>query len=345
MKILQRNVLCALFVTLANGFFAETMLVADEQKEGFKVINLVSDMPGVAFNTDLNLINSWGLTFDTDGTLVVTDNGTALATMYTKAGIPISPPIELSDNPTGIERNPSPTSFMFLGFPAELIFVTENGRILAFNENVNPSQATLVVNSSAFGSVYKGLAIAQSGGQYFLYATDFHNRRVDVFDSNFDYKFSFNDLTVPSDFAPFNIRAINDQLYVTYAKQLAPDNHDDQAGPGNGFVDVFNTDGTFVKRLISHGALNSPWGLALVPENFGELSGKLLVGNFGNGIINIYNAKNGKFEGQLGNENGVITIEGLWALRFNDNVLFFASGPNAEADGLVGKIIPVKGSK
>src|SRR5262249_31928336 len=148
-------------------------------------------------------------------------------------------------------------------FPAEFLFATEEGTILAFNESFDPNNAIVVVDRSSFNSVYKGLAIAKSNEELFLFATDFHNGFIDVFDSSFNYITSFTDLQIPSGFAPFNVRWIHGKLYVTYAKQLAPDNHDDQAGPGNGFIDIFDTNGTFEKRLVSNGALNSPWGLAI----------------------------------------------------------------------------------
>jgi uncharacterized protein (TIGR03118 family) len=344
MKASRMKICCALLLALSQG----NMLSADEQ---FKVKNLVSNVPGIAVNTDPNLVNSWGLTFDLEGNLVVADNGTDLSTSYTVEGANVGSPITVSSAPTGVERNPSDTAFMISGFPAEFLFATEDGTILAFNQNVDPSNAIIVVDNSSLGSVYKGLAIAKSDGLFRLYATDFHNARVDVFDSNFNQLFSFSDSTIPPGFAPFNISTIHNKLYVTYAKQLAPDNEDDEAGPGNGFVDIFHTDGAFVKRLISRGALNSPWGLALAPKHFGDIGGKLLVGNFGNGIINVYNPKNGKFEGQLSNKDGVIVLSGLWAIRFNNKgmmevqrnareTLFFTSGPAGETNGLVGSIVP-----
>lgn len=351
MKLFSGNHLAAMLFLAACAFTQTPELSA----KGYTVTNLVSDIPGIAPTTDLNLKNSWGLTFDHHGNLVVADNGTSLATSYTTQGTILPFVINVPSDPTGVERNHSESAFLFspMNKPAKFIFSTEDGTILAFNDAVDPNNAIVVADRSAQNAVYKGLALAKVGRNHFLYATDFHNAVVDVFDSSFNYLFSFTDSTIPSGYAPFNVANISDTLYVTYAKQLAPDNHDDQAGPGNGFIDIFELDGTFRKRLVSHGALNSPWGLALAPEGFGEFEGKLLVGNFGNGIINAYDARNGKFHGQLSNDNGVIVIPGLWAIRFNRfdfpkakannfraTTLFFASGPNCEADGLVGKITP-----
>ncbi len=315
----------------------------------FIVTNLVSDLPGVAPKTDPNLVNSWGLTFDVSGNLIVADNGTSLSTSYAEDGTILNFVVNVPSDPSGVEINPSPSSFIIpsTAFPAEFLFATENGTILAFNQNVDPNNAIVVIDRSANNSVYKGLAIAQQPtGQFFLFAADFHNGLVDIFDSSFNFVSSFTDPSIPQGFAPFNVSEIYNNLYVTYAKQLAPDNHDDQAGPGNGFIDIFNTDGTFMKRLVSRGALNSPWGLALAPKRFGKFGGFLLVGNFGNGIINAYDPISGKFRGQLQSKDGVIVIPGLWGIRFNPSqdcnnhapALFFASGPNCESAGLVGKI-------
>src|SRR5262249_17448202 len=155
----------------------------------------------------------------------------------------------------------------------------------------------------------------------FLYLTDFHNNKIDVLDSNFHKTTlggTFTDSTLPDGFAPFNIAAINGKLYVTYAKQDA-DAEDDASGPGNGFIDVFTTDGVFEKRLVSQGPLNSTWGMAVAPASFGDFSNDLLVGNFGNGRINVFNPGTGAFLGTLSSsKNHPLVTEGLWGLAFGN---------------------------
>jgi uncharacterized protein (TIGR03118 family) len=211
----------------------------------------------------------------------------------------------------------------------------------------------IAVNNSSSGAVYKGLAIATTSGGTFIYATNFHAAKVEVYDQTFspvNQPGAFVDPKIPAGYAPFGIQNIAGKIYVTYAKQLLPDKEDDQAGPGRGFVDVFTPSGEFVRRLISHGHLNSPWGLALAPADFGTFSNKLLVGNFGDGRINVYDPVTGKFEGRLKtDENRPVQIDGLWALAFgNDanagkhNELFFTAGINDEADGLFGKLTFMK---
>jgi uncharacterized protein (TIGR03118 family) len=233
------------------------------------------------------------------------------------------------------------------------LFATEDGTIVGWNPQVNPTMGVIGVNKSSSGAVYKGLAIATTSGGTFIYATNFHEARVEVYDQTFspvNQPGAFVDPKIPAGYAPFGIQTLAGKIYVTYAKQLLPDKKDDQAGPGRGFVDVFTPSGEFVRRLISHGHLNSPWGLALAPADFGPFSNKLLVGNFGDGRINVYDPVTGKFEGRLKTgENRPVKIDGLWALAFgNDanagkhNELFFTAGINDEADGLFGKLTFMK---
>jgi uncharacterized protein (TIGR03118 family) len=202
------------------------------------------------------------------------------------------------------------------------------------------------------GAVYKGLAIASLASGTFIYATNFRFGTVEMFDSTFHLVRSFTDSKLANTcplpnqcYAPFGIQNINGNLYVTFALQDAA-RHDDVSGPAHGFVDVFDTDGNLIRRLVSHGRLNSPWGLALAPADFGPFSNDLLVGNFGDGRINVIDPNNGAFLGQLRDQAGnPITIDDLWALVFGNganaggtNELFFTAGINDEADGLFGKI-------
>jgi uncharacterized protein (TIGR03118 family) len=375
MKIFQNLPLTGtLWGILFSSLALEPILEANHTHEGhhshggYTVTNLVSDLPGVAPHTDPNLIDSWGLTFDKQGNLVVADNGTSLSTSYAQDGTILSFVINVLSDPSGLESNLSPTDFVIsngsVSGPAQYLYVTEDGTILGFNPQVNPTSAIVVVDRSGFNAVYKGLALATVSGNQYLFAADFHNALINVFDNQFNFLGSFTDPSIPSGFAPFNIRNFFGKLYVTYAKQLPPDDHDDEAGPGNGFVDIFDPGTHAATRLVSNGNLNSPWGLALGSHNFGQFSGALLVGNFGDGHINAYDPFNGTFLGQLSDSSGnPIAIDGLWAIKFAPGKdghehhhhehcgcekheahktanLFFTAGPNSESDGLVGVITP-----
>lgn len=331
-----------LAVLIAGALSFQGMLLA----EGYKLTKLVSNIPGNAPHLDPNLVNPWGLTFDLKHDLVVADNGTSLATSYTPKGSILKFVINVPNAPTGLEKPDSESRFIFqLGdkkYPAHYLFSTEEGKILAYNRKADRQNAIVVADRSIFNSVYKGLALSKNR----LYATDFHNGNIDVFDRQFNFLFSFTDTTVPTGFAPFNVRIFNNNLYVTFAKQLAPDNHDDEAGLGNGFVDIFSLDGILLQRLISQGELDSPWGLAMAPKEFSRFSHALLVGNFGNGVINAYDPVTGSFLGSLTNRHEtIISINGLWSIKFNPaskdpHALYFTAGTDDEANGTVGKITP-----
>jgi uncharacterized protein (TIGR03118 family) len=239
--------------------------------------------------------------------------------------------------------------------PALFLFDTENGTIDGWNPGVgatggNTSTVTEVARDNGANAVYKGLAIAQTpNGKTHLYATNFRSGRVEAYNRTFKPVELpgglFVDPRLPAGYGPFGIAEIKGKLYVTFAKQDAT-LHDDVAGRGHGFVDVFTNNGAFVRRLVTRGALNSPWGLALAPSGFGQFSGDLLVGNFGNGHINVYNPTTGRHLGQLRRPNGrPIVIDGLWGLRFGNgnaaktNELLFSAGPDDESHGLLGKIV------
>jgi uncharacterized protein (TIGR03118 family) len=318
--------------------------------------NLVSDIPGMAVVTDPNLVNPWGISFSPTGPFWVSDNGTGVSTLYLSDGTPISLIVTVPP-PTGGTPPSAPTGQVFNGTkdfmisgngasgPAFFIFATEDGTISGWNPSVDPTNAVLVVDNSALEAVYKGLASAQTSKGSFLYAANFRGGVVEQYDTNFQLVKTFTDTEVPPRYAPFGIRNINNKLYVTFAEQ-DEDKKDDVPGPGHGFVDIFDTNGNKLQRLISRGQLNSPWGLALAPSNFGKFSGDLLVGNFGNGHINAYDSKTGKALGALLDSKGnVLSIDGLWALTFGNggsagktNELFFSAGINGEADGLFGKL-------
>jgi len=297
---------------------------------------------------DANLVNPWGLAFGPTGVLWVADNHTGTSTLYDADGTAHS--LVVSIPTSGAATGGEPTGTIYNGtgdFPigsagtSLFIFVGEDGIVSAWNATTGNAQ--VVADRSSAGAVYKGLAIAANGSSNFLYATDFHNNAIDVFDSNFQYVTSFTDSTLPTGYAPFGIRTINGKLYVTFAKQLAPDNEDDDPGPGNGYVDVFNADGTLSKRFASNGALNAPWGIVVAPSGFGSLGGDILIGNFGDGHIGVYDATSGAYRGDLrGTSGSAIAIDGLWGLEFGPATtpmaLFFSAGSSGETHGLLGTL-------
>src|SRR5215469_4066659 len=339
----------------------------------YRQINLVSDQPGKAPLMDPDLVNAWGLaaspgTNAKPGTpLWVADNGSDKATLYqgksatavSKVGLVVH---VTGAAPTGQVFNADQSAFMVkdkMGHSGSAVFLfdTENGTIDGWSPGVNPSGpspsvVTEVARNNGANAVYKGLAIATLGGKPFLYATNFRSGRVEAYNAKFKPVELpgglFVDPRMPAGYGPFGIAEIMGKLYVTFAKQDAM-RHDDVAGRGHGFVDVFTNTGKFVRRVVTRGALNSPWGLALAPAGFGQFSGDLLVGNFGNGHINAYNPMTGKRLGQLRRPNGMpIVIDGLWGLKFGNgnaartNQLIFSAGPNDEAHGLLGKIVATR---
>jgi uncharacterized protein (TIGR03118 family) len=234
---------------------------------------------------------------------------------------------------------------------AVFLWATETGAIAAWKPSCGSTAVVLPTATSA-NAVYKGLAIHGDGGTHFqLYAADFHNGKIDVFDTNFMPVAvgGFSDPGIPAGFHPFNIMNLQGTLYVAFA--LKEQNGDDEvAGQGLGFVDAFDEGGGLVERIAQRGKLNAPWGMALAPAGFGKFSHMLLVGNFGDGTINAYDLKNGTFAGQMRTSNGqVLKIDGLWGIAFGNgfrnqptDTLFFAAGPDDESNGLYGRIEPAQ---
>jgi uncharacterized protein (TIGR03118 family) len=325
-------------LTSFNTRVTQTNLVADAVSDA----GITSADGGTI---DPNLVNSWGLARSTTGPWWVSDNGTGLATIYDGMGTPQPPVVTLPPPPTAAAgTKAAPTGVVFNdmgGFDSDVfIFATEDGTIAGWQTGAT---ATLRVDNSASGAVYKGLALAGNT----LFVANFNSGLIEKYSNTYAATGTFTDTTLPAGFAPFNIAFLNNKLYVTFAKQDAM-KHDDVAGPGNGFIDVFDATGAMQQRLVSNGELNSPWGLALAPSNFGGASNQLLVGNFGAGenFINIYNPVSGAHLGQLLTAAGQpLMIDGLWAIAFgNDvtagphNTLFFTAGPDMEMHGLFGKL-------
>jgi uncharacterized protein (TIGR03118 family) len=329
----------------------------------FQQVNLVSDVPGLALHTDPDLVNPWGISHSATSPFWVSDNGTGVSTLYNTAGTkqalvvtippPAASPAGTTSTPTGQVFNASADFVVTNGSvsgPARFIFTTEDGTISGWNPTVDPTHAILAVDKSGSGAIYKGLAIGANASGNFLYAANFHAGTIDVFDKDFhqvQLAGSFTDPNIHRGFAPFNIQNIGGKLYVTDAKQDA-DREDDVAGPGNGFVDVFDTNGSLLQRLATRGRLNSPWGLLLAPASFGPYANDLLVGNFGDGRINIVDPVTGEFIDQLrGADNRAITIDGLWGLIVGNggnggdtDKVYFTAGPDDETHGLFGSLAP-----
>lgn len=331
------------------------------QRNVYQQLNLISDIAGVARITDPNLVNPWGMAASPTSPLWIADNGADVSTLYTggvRGSIPQIVPLVVSipgGAPTGIVFNPTtafPVSMGGTTGPSTFIFDSEAGVISAWMKTtpLEPQAQQIIATPDA---VYKGLAIAHSSLGPLIYASNFHAGTIDTFDRNFhpvSTPGGFSDPHIPAGFAPFNIQALAGNLYVTYAKQDAA-KHDDVAGPGNGFVDVYDNDGHLLRRLISHDDLNSPWGLVIAPQAFGRFGGDLLVGNFGDGAIHAYDPLTGAGRGQLRNPDGnPIVIDSLWALRFGNSVtgtrqtLLFTAGIGHEDHGLFGEILAGQGS-
>jgi len=317
--------------------YEETKLVADDASLG-------------ATTVDPNLVNAWGIAFSSGGTLWVSDNGTSLSTLYNGTGGKLSLVVGIpkaggspGGKPTGQVFNSTADFLINGGNKALFIFAGEDGTISAWNQ-ASGTNAQIVADRSANDAVYKGLAMASNGGANVLYATNFKGNTIDMFDKTFTYVSSFTDTSIPSGFGPFGIHTINGLLYVTFAKQKAPDNEDDQAGVGNGYVDIFNPDGSLVKRFVSNGRLNSPWAVVAAPSDFGSAGGDILIGNFGDGLIGAYDATSGAFLGYLHDSSNVpLTIPGLWDLQFGVGSapatnLYFTAGPDDETHGLLGTL-------
>ena len=309
--------------------------------------NLVSDQPGVAQLTDPSLVNAWGMSHGPNTPIWVSDNGADVSTLYNGDvnGIPVAAvPLVVSipgGAPTGQVFNDT-TAFILPGTTtvSRFIFIGEDGDLSAW---AGGTAATLVGHTD--GAIYKGLALAHSPSGPMLLATNFADNRIDVFDGSFNPVSAagmFSDPTLPRGYAPFNVAEIGGQIFVTYALKGGPD---DIAGPAHGFVDVYTTSGTWVKRFASHGVLNSPWGITIAPANFGQFSGDLLIGNFGDGRIHAFDPNTGEVLGILRGTSGKpLAIDGLWGLIVGDaaaggpDSVWFSAGPDDESHGLLGTL-------
>jgi uncharacterized protein (TIGR03118 family) len=343
------------------------------QKMTFTVNKLIgSDKSVGAAQIDPNLINPWGVSESATSPFWISDNGSGVTTIDVVAAGSVTldalAPITIATPPGQDRGTASPTGQVFNAFqadgafmlsdgsPATFIFATEDGTISGWNAAAG-SQSIMTVNNAnnpkdgdaalGVGAVYKGLAIGKSDNGPVLFAANFRHGTVDVYDQNFKLVKSFTDNKVPAGFAPFNVQVLGDKLFVTYSKQDAT-KHDDVAKSGNGFVDEFDLNGKLLDHVASGSKLNSPWGLAIAPQSFGQLAGDLLVGNFGDGTINAYDLTNNHFDGKLAGPNGKpVAIGDLWAIATgnggaggNPNTIYFTAGVKNEAQGLFGTLTP-----
>lgn len=348
-------------IGLVPATFAALLLAANAQADDASFYEqhvLVSDGSVPADHVDPNLVNAWGVVFNPTAFVWVANNGTGTSTLYDGAGhanaLVVTIPAVNGDetgNPTGIVYSGGSDFVVNSGGksgPGRFIFSAESGTLSAWAPAVDTTHAIVVADRSAQGAVYKGLAIGGNGSGHLLYASDFHNGRVDVFDASFQLVTApggFRDPHLPTGYAPFGIQNVGGDIVVTFAKR-EPEGDDEMAGQGLGIVDIFDADGTLVSRVATHGQLNAPWGIALAPASFGRFGGALLIGNFGNGAINAFDMRTGNFMGALrGADARPLHVDGLWGMAFgngvlgqNTNTLFFTAGPGDEEGGAYGTI-------
>ena len=368
MKIFQGLVILTLF-----GVSCHKRMIDKKDLRDFQQVNLVANkaMYGPKL-VDTTLQNAWGLAWAPSGIAWVNANGYHVSELYTGEGAIVRPPVRIpspSDTMGG-----EPTGIVFSGGKgftlanhqgANFLFVGEDGVLSGWNGAAGNN--ALRIKEDSANAIYKGLALASSNGANFIYAANFKTGKIDVWDTTFmPVSMAFHDPGIPAGYAPFNVQAIGSWLFVSFAKQ--GQDGDEADGPGLGFVDIFNPDGSFVRRFASRGTLNAPWGMAMAPAGFleendmsdeggkghmGKGEGKddvsapvILIGNFGDGRINVF-AENGQFLGQLQSHNKTIVIDGLWAIGFAPTTattidpkrLYFTAGPADESDGLFGYLL------
>jgi uncharacterized protein (TIGR03118 family) len=339
------------YLKVALPLLAAAILTATSGRaDTYSWTNFQSDIAGVAQHADANLVNPWGMAASSNGIIWVSDNGTGVATLYNQDGtarslivtIPAAePPHGATGTPTGVVFNSTgffPVTKHGTTASALFIFASEDGIISGWNPTVDPTNAIIAVNNGHPGpgphhAVYKSATLGVANGHNFLFVSNFHSGQVETYDESFHQvnPSGFNDPNLPHGYAPFGIRNFNGEIFVTYAKQDHA-KHDDVPGPGFGFVNVFDTSGNFLRRLVSNGNLNAPWGLA-------EVNNELWVGNFGDGMINVYDPATGAFIETLMRADGTpLQFDGLWDLLPLGNGVYFTAGIADESHGLFGLI-------
>ncbi len=344
---MRKRSLCAALLVMSAALAVAAIARADRR---MTEVDLVSDIAGRAAITDANLVNPWGTAVGPTGVIWVSDNGTGVSTLYDPTGAPRPLVVTIPGGaPTGQVFNPSDSAFVVSNgdssAKALFIFVTEHGGIYGWNPALGANQAFLA--DSDADANYKGLAIAQSPNGWRLYGADFHDGTINVYDEHFnDVEGGFVDPNLPAGYSPFNVQNIDGQIYVAYA--LRDSTTDEEVpGAGLGIVDIYDTSGNLIRRFVTGGELNAPWGMTLAPPGFNDVGGDILIGNFGNGQIDAYDRATGNFVGALQDSVGAtLAIEGLWALWFRPlaagapPVLFFTAGIDDENHGLLGYLHP-----
>lgn len=337
------------YIKIALPLLAAAIVTATSGRaDTYSWTNFQSDIAGVAQHTDSNLVNPWGMAASANGIIWVSDNGAGVSTLYNQDGtarslvvtIPTAARNRGTGTPTGVVFNNTgffPVTKNGTTASALFIFVSEDGSISGWNSTVDPTNAIIAVdngtNRGVNHAVYKSVTLGVANGHNFLYASNFHTGHVETYDENFHQVTpnGFVDPNLPAGYAPFGIRNFNGEIFVTYAKQDHA-KHDDVPGPGFGFVDVFDTSGNFSRRLVSNGNLNAPWGLA-------ERNNELWVGNFGDGMINVYDPMTGAFiETLMRADNTPLQFDGLWDMLPLGNGVYFTAGIADESHGLFGLI-------
>lgn len=324
------------------------MFISSTALAQYKLTNLTSNVSGKAKNVDPLLVNPWGLAYGPSAPFWVSDEGSGYSTLYNGKGVPQSLQVVIpsasgsgTGSPTGIVYNGS-SEFQIDSWTSLFLFSTLDGTISGWS-HFDPSTALIAVNNSSSNASYTGLGITSHSSGNFLYAADFNNNKIDVYDGSFKFVTSFTDPKVPKAYVPFNVQDINGQLYVAYARA--------DEGPG-GYIDIFSESGKLLKRFAHGKPLNQPWGFAVAPKNFGALSNTLLISNNTNtGTINGFDLTTGKFVGTVVNSKGKpIKINQLWGIEFGGgtsangktNQLFFTAGPDNNLDGTFGMITAIK---
>lgn len=347
------------FVVLAGWVFCLAAVPRSvSASNAYIVRNLTSDVPDLADYTDPNLKGAWGISESSSSPFWVSDAGSGLSTLYNSTGSPLSVVVTISPamtpgtgSPTGTVYNGTQGFAVATGEPAVFLFATLDGTIAGWNSTVNKTAAQVMVNNSSTGAIYTGLAIGASGSNTYLYAANFGAGTIDVFDSSFNpvsLTNAFQDGNLPAGYAPFNVQNLAGNLYVTYALQNSSKNFA-VAGAGDGYVDIYSTSGTLMQRLVSGGQLNAPWGIAIASSGFGDYANDLLVANFGDGTVNVFDPATGAFVATLDDAYGApIVIPNIWALQPGNggsggdaNAIYFTAGipgPDGGNHGLFGRL-------
>ena len=349
-SLFGKSLFCkSLFLAILGLAFSFGGVTAAAQTNSYTQTNLVSDMAGVANNTDPKLVNPWGISFVPGQAFWIADNKSGYSTIYDATGvsqfsvlIPAPAGDTSASTPTGTVINQT-SGFKVNGFPSQFLFDTEDGTISGW---YNSGNAVILADRSSTGAVYTGLAMVTNTTGSFLLATNFKSGQIDVFDSNFNLASlagSFTDPTLPAGYSPFGIQPIGTQVFITYALQNAAKTGA-TSGAGSGYVSVFDDNGNFVNRFASAGTLNAPWGVVQASSGFGTFSNDMLIGNFGDGTVNAFDSK-GNYLGQLEDQTGAVISNGaLWGMVFgaggtgDPNTLYFTAGFADGGHGLFGTL-------